>query len=68
MTTTGEFIGRRVGRFTITSHLASGGMAELFIARQEAVGGFEKSLVLKMLQERYASNSRVVEMLSLIHI
>ena len=62
MATTGEFIGRRVGRFTITSHLASGGMAELFIARQEAVGGFEKSLVLKMLQERYASNSRVVEM------
>jgi serine/threonine protein kinase len=62
MATTGEFIGRRVGRFTITSHLASGGMAELFIARQEAVGGFEKDLVLKMLQERYARNSRVVEM------
>jgi serine/threonine protein kinase len=62
MTTTAEFIGRRVGRFTITSHLASGGMAELFIARQEAVGGFEKELVLKMLQERYARNSRVVEM------
>jgi serine/threonine protein kinase len=62
MVTTGEFIGRRVGRFTITSHLASGGMAELFIARQEAVGGFEKDLVLKMLQERYAQNPRVVEM------
>jgi serine/threonine protein kinase len=62
MGTTGEFIGRRVGRFTITSHLASGGMAELFIARQEAVGGFEKDLVLKMLQERYSRNSRVVEM------
>jgi serine/threonine protein kinase len=59
---TGDFIGRRVGRFTITSHLASGGMAELFIARQEAVGGFEKDLVLKMLQERYAGNARVVEM------
>jgi serine/threonine protein kinase len=62
MGTTGEFIGRRVGRFTITSHLASGGMAELFIARQEAVGGFEKDLVLKMLQERYSRNTRVVEM------
>jgi serine/threonine protein kinase len=62
MSTTAEFIGRRVGRFTITSHLASGGMAELFIARQEAVGGFEKDLVLKMLQERYARNGRVVEM------
>ncbi|MES1172357.1 MAG: serine/threonine-protein kinase [Bacteroidota bacterium] len=62
MANTGEFIGRRVGRFTITSHLASGGMAELFIARQEAVGGFEKDLVLKMLQDRYAGNARVVEM------
>lgn len=62
MVSTGDFIGRRVGRFTITSHLASGGMAELFVARQEAVGGFEKDLVLKMLQERYAENPRVVEM------
>jgi len=62
MASTGEFIGRRVGRFTITSHLATGGMAELFIAKQEAVGGFEKDLVLKMLQERYARNARVVEM------
>jgi serine/threonine protein kinase len=62
MASTGEFIGRRVGRFTITSHLATGGMAELFIAKQEAVGGFEKDLVLKMLQDRYAQNARVVEM------
>lgn len=37
-------------------------MAELFIARQEAVGGFEKDLVLKMLQERYATNPRVLQM------
>jgi serine/threonine protein kinase len=44
------------------SHLASGGMAELYIARQEAVGGFEKELVLKMLQERYATNPRVLQM------
>ena len=62
MASPGEFIGRRVGRFTITSHRASGGMAELYIARQEAVGGFEKDLVLKMLQDRYAANPRVVGM------
>ena len=37
-------------------------MAELFIARQEAVGGFEKDLVVKMLQERYATNPRVLQM------
>jgi serine/threonine protein kinase len=57
-----QLIGRQVGRYTITSHLASGGMAELYIARQEAVGGFEKDLVLKMLQDHYAENPRVVQM------
>jgi len=62
MASPAEFIGKRVGRYTVTSHLASGGMAELFIARQEAVGGFEKDLVLKMLQERYATNPRVLQM------
>ena len=41
-------------------HLASGGMAELYIARQEAMGGFEKQVVLKLLQPRYAENPRVV--------
>src|SRR5450432_3349986 len=62
MVSPAEFVGRRVGRFTITSHLASGGMAELFIARQEAAGGFEKDLVLKMLQDKYAQNPRVLGM------
>ena len=62
MVSPADFIGRRVGRFTITSHLASGGMAELFVARQEAAGGFEKDLVLKMLQEKYAQNPRVLAM------
>jgi serine/threonine protein kinase len=53
---------RQVGRYTVVRHLASGGMAELYVARQQAVGGFEKQLVLKVLQRRYADNPRVVEM------
>src|SRR4051812_16623997 len=57
-----DLIGRQVGRYTVVKHLASGGMAELYIARQQAVGGFEKQLVLKLLQGRYADNPRVVEM------
>ncbi|HET6146474.1 MAG TPA: serine/threonine-protein kinase [Polyangia bacterium] len=57
-----EMVGRRVGRYTVVKHLASGGMAELYVARQQAVGGFEKQLVLKLLQGRYADNPRVVEM------
>lgn len=55
-------IDRQVGRYRIVRHLASGGMAELYIARQEAMGGFEKEIVLKMLQGRYAESPRVVSM------
>jgi eukaryotic-like serine/threonine-protein kinase len=58
----GNLIGRQVGRYSVISHLASGGMAELYIARQQSVGGFEKQVVLKILQPRYAKNVRVVQM------
>jgi serine/threonine protein kinase len=57
-----ELVGRQVGRYGVIRHLASGGMAELYIARQESVGGFEKPVVLKILQPRYAQNPRVVTM------
>jgi len=57
-----SFVGSQVGRYTVVRHLASGGMAELFIAKQEAMGGFEKQVVLKLLQPRYAENPRVVSM------
>jgi serine/threonine protein kinase len=55
-------IGGQVGRYSVVRHLASGGMAELYIARQEAMGGFEKPVVLKVLQPKYAENPRVVTM------
>ena len=55
-------VGRQVGRYAVVRHLASGGMAELYIARQQAVGGFEKPVVLKILQPRYAQNPRVFAM------
>jgi serine/threonine protein kinase len=57
-----EMIGRQVGRYRIVRHLASGGMAELYIARQEAMGGFEKEIVVKILQPKFAENPRVVQM------
>ena len=55
-------VGGQVGRYSVVRHLASGGMAELYIARQEAMGGFEKPVVLKVLQPKYAENPRVVTM------
>src|SRR5918911_5411378 len=57
-----DLTGRQIGRYRIVRHLASGGMAELYIARQEAMGGFEKEIVLKLLQGKYAENPRVVSM------
>src|SRR6478609_3615067 len=57
-----DMIGRKVGRYEISRHLASGGMAELYIARQQAMGGFEKPVVLKLLQPRYAEKAQVVTM------
>ena len=62
MVNPGDLVGRQVGRYAVVSHLASGGMAELYIARQQSVGGFEKQVVLKILQPRYAKNPRVVTM------
>src|SRR5262245_20115886 len=54
--------GKRLGRHTLIDHLASGGMAEIFLARHEAEGGFVKDLVLKVLQQRFAENQTVVDM------
>ena len=62
MANPGDLVGREVGRYRVLSHLASGGMAELYIARQQSVGGFEKQVVLKILQPRYAQNPRVYAM------
>jgi serine/threonine-protein kinase len=54
--------GKRLGRYTLVEHLASGGMAEIFLARHEGEGGFTKDLVLKVLQQRFADNKDVVAM------
>jgi serine/threonine protein kinase len=56
--------GRRLGPYTLLEHLASGGMAEIFLARYEAPGpaGFAKPVVLKVLQERWAEHPEVVAM------
>jgi serine/threonine protein kinase len=54
--------GKRLGRYSLVEHLTSGGMAEIFLARQENDGGLGKAVVLKVLQERFAEHREVVEM------
>jgi serine/threonine protein kinase len=57
-----QLIGKKLGRYTLVEHLATGGMAEIFLARDEASGSFRKDLVLKILQPRWAEHQAVVEM------
>ena len=50
------------GRYTLLRRLAIGGMAEIYLARQAAMAGFEKEIVIKRLRPELADDPRVVEM------
>ena len=50
------------GRYTVLRRLATGGMAEIYLARQAALAGFEKEIVIKRLRPELASDPRIVEM------
>ncbi|MDP1829433.1 MAG: serine/threonine-protein kinase [Archangium sp.] len=47
--TTKWFPGGRIGRYVLISPLASGGMAEIWLARQSGLHGFEKIVVIKRM-------------------
>ncbi len=53
---------RKFGKYTLLKHLATGGMAEIFLARQEGMGGFAKDVVLKRLLPTHAENQELVGM------
>lgn len=53
----------RVGRYHLLRKLAAGGMAELFLAYAEGVGGFRKLVVLKRVLPHLAENAEFVRML-----
>lgn len=48
---------RRLGRYRILGHLASGGMAEILLAKLEGPGGFQKLVVLKRVLPELASKA-----------
>jgi serine/threonine protein kinase len=50
------------GRYTLLRKLAVGGMAEIFLARQAAMAGFEKEVVIKRLRTELADDPRIIEM------
>ncbi|HEY0191815.1 MAG TPA: protein kinase [Kofleriaceae bacterium] len=52
----------RIGRYEVLSHLATGGMAEIYLARQSGLGSFERHVVLKTILRERASDQRFVTM------
>ncbi|MSP23948.1 MAG: PEGA domain-containing protein [Myxococcales bacterium] len=58
-----EQMPRQFGKYTLLRKLASGGMAEVFLAIQRAVAGFEKLVVVKRILPELSRNTAFVEML-----
>jgi serine/threonine protein kinase len=54
---------RQLGRYTLVRKLATGGMAELFLAIQRSVGGFEKLTVIKRILPAMNQDEAFIEML-----
>ena len=52
----------KVGRYEVISHLATGGMAQIYLARQSGLGSFERHVVLKTILRERASDHRFVTM------
>src|SRR5215831_20791526 len=53
---------RRFGKYTLVAKLATGGMAEIFLARLAGDGGFEKLVCIKRILPHLAKDSQFVTM------
>src|SRR5258708_39392544 len=51
---------RSFGKYTLVAKLATGGMAEIFLARQLGDGGFEKLVCIKRILPHLAKDPQVV--------
>ncbi|MFN3197801.1 MAG: protein kinase domain-containing protein [Bradymonadia bacterium] len=51
------------GRYILLDRIAIGGMAEIFRAKAQGLGGFEKILAIKRLHPRYSQDADFIEML-----
>ena len=54
--------GAASNQYQILGHLATGGMAELFLARAVGIAGFERYVVLKRIMAEHSRNHRFVTM------
>ncbi len=54
--------GTRLGRYELIRRFATGGMAELYLARSGGISGFEKIVALKRILPQYAQHEDFVQM------
>lgn len=54
--------GDRLGRYEIVTKLATGGMAELYLARERGLGGLERLVVIKRIKSKLADDPSFVDM------
>jgi len=54
--------GERLGRYEIVRHLATGGMAEIYLARSEGIGDFERYVVVKVIAGDRRADPQFVRM------
>jgi tRNA A-37 threonylcarbamoyl transferase component Bud32 len=52
----------RLGRFQLVRHIATGGMAEIYLASASGVAGFKTTVVLKRILPIYANNRQFIRM------
>src|SRR5690606_41182112 len=52
----------RIGRYDLVAELASGGMATVYLARLSGVGGFQRTVAIKVLHPHLAYDGEFVEM------
>ncbi|HEY2743650.1 MAG TPA: serine/threonine-protein kinase [Polyangia bacterium] len=53
----------RLDRYTLVEHIGRGGMAEVFRARVQSLGGFERDVAVKVLLPQFANEPEFVDML-----
>jgi serine/threonine-protein kinase len=54
--------GTRFGKYTLLNRIAVGGMAEIFLSRQEGLEGFEKTICIKRIRPHLSSQANFVRM------
>ncbi len=57
-----KIAGQRFGKYVLLDRIAVGGMAEIFLARQEGLEGFEKTIVIKRIRPHLSSQKAFVNM------